>query len=344
MVASALAAQDQRVHYHRQANEGLAAARNAGLALGRGTYVQFLDADDLIAPSKLSRQVRLMEIDPYLGVSYSNFWRFDGTTGRRIDRTPRRLGTKPIEDFLFTWERGLTIPIHAALFKRTLWPEGRAFDTQVGGREDWLMWIDLALRGVEIAHVDADLAWYRIHASNMVNNRVQMLTWLLEAAQLIRGRIPAEYRRLFIDETVNFAALTARSLLEENGQPAKARGLEMLVAELEINARQAARSGALPDPDARDLVIDQLRLIAFACRRQGLLELTNRCAAAIASLGFVGPEAERNPMLAASIQADRSAMSGQVREAFSVPVRVRNDSDLTMRDARTPGSRFHIMS
>ena len=73
MVASALAAQDQRVHYHRQANEGLAAARNAGLALGRGTYVQFLDADDLIAPSKLSRQVRLMEIDPYLGVSYSNF-------------------------------------------------------------------------------------------------------------------------------------------------------------------------------------------------------------------------------------------------------------------------------
>ena len=54
------------------------------------------------------------------------------------------------------------------------------------------MWIHLALRGVEIAHVDADLAWYRIHDNNMVNNRVQMLTWLLEAAQLIRGRIPAD--------------------------------------------------------------------------------------------------------------------------------------------------------
>jgi glycosyltransferase involved in cell wall biosynthesis len=40
-----------------QKNRGAASARNAGLAIARGDFIQWLDADDLLAPDKISLQI-----------------------------------------------------------------------------------------------------------------------------------------------------------------------------------------------------------------------------------------------------------------------------------------------
>jgi len=60
-LAVAQSLRSSRVNVVRQDNAGASAARNRALALAQGTYVQWLDADDLLHPAKVERQLARAE-------------------------------------------------------------------------------------------------------------------------------------------------------------------------------------------------------------------------------------------------------------------------------------------
>ena len=74
-----------------QRNQGAPAARNAGLGLAQGRYVQFLDADDVIMPGKIAGQVALaLQFNlPDLIIGSS---RTIETDGRMVQETIHRNG------------------------------------------------------------------------------------------------------------------------------------------------------------------------------------------------------------------------------------------------------------
>lgn len=52
--------QSQCVRVVSQSNQGPSAARNSALALSKGDYIQWLDADDLLGPEKIMRQMEVI--------------------------------------------------------------------------------------------------------------------------------------------------------------------------------------------------------------------------------------------------------------------------------------------
>ena len=71
---------DPRLRVIEQANAGACVARNRALAEASGDYIQYLDADDLLSPDKIERQVALLQDAPAgcLAVSGTVYFQ-DGT-------------------------------------------------------------------------------------------------------------------------------------------------------------------------------------------------------------------------------------------------------------------------
>ena len=69
----------EKVKVVTQPNQGASGARSNGLKLAKGDFIQYLDADDLLAPTKISDQIDLLEKSPpnYLAICGTMHF-FDG--------------------------------------------------------------------------------------------------------------------------------------------------------------------------------------------------------------------------------------------------------------------------
>ena len=91
-----------RLRVIRQPNRGLAAARNTGLAAARGTYVSFLDADDVLMPTKLAEQAAILDRAPTVGWTYCDVLIETTATGAEMRASERfGYGVRMLEGWLF---------------------------------------------------------------------------------------------------------------------------------------------------------------------------------------------------------------------------------------------------
>ncbi len=167
---------DARLTLIEQPNRGLSAARNAGLQAAQGRYIQFLDADDFIAPEKFSHDLALIDTgEPTIVVSDFRYLREDGQSLQNEFTEPRFTSIDHELELAIRWEVDLSIPIHAALFDARLFGyRPRAFDRNLPNHEDFEMWMRLLAQSPRIRYSDSVDAIYRMNPQGMTRNRLAM--------------------------------------------------------------------------------------------------------------------------------------------------------------------------
>lgn len=161
---------DSRVRCLSKPNGGLARARNSGIAEAVGRYLTFLDSDDLWAPEKLERQLKLIQDRPRTAAlaGIRRFYDSDGVRQRMFDTVPR--GGLPGKDylksllFLRTTEM---VGIATVLAPAEEWRELGGYDPSLATAEDWDMWLRAARR-LEMQTVPGEpLQFYRKRAGSL---------------------------------------------------------------------------------------------------------------------------------------------------------------------------------
>jgi glycosyltransferase involved in cell wall biosynthesis len=158
--AAILAQFGDRIRVVNQKNQGSGAARNNGVAHARGTYVAFLDSDDLWLPKKLAISVSALEGNPRASLAFSEYSNFDkaGT-----DRDGSAIGHAPsLEELMDLWLPPIltsTWVIPREIFERSGGFEP-GFKGGQGFEDSWML---LLLRELgEFIYIPDRLTMYRL--------------------------------------------------------------------------------------------------------------------------------------------------------------------------------------
>ncbi|WP_036484352.1 glycosyltransferase [Myxosarcina sp. GI1] len=156
---------DERIQLVSQSNQGLASARNKGLIEARGEYIAFIDADDLWLPTKLEKQVQILDNNQDTGLVY--------TWIALIDEH-----SKPQGKLRKNYAQGnvwLELTTHnivecgsVALVRRECFEKVGLFDIDLpfSCSEDWDMWLRIAA-DYKFGLVKEPLVYYRCHSNNL---------------------------------------------------------------------------------------------------------------------------------------------------------------------------------
>jgi glycosyltransferase involved in cell wall biosynthesis/SAM-dependent methyltransferase len=172
---AAVVSQFAPVRLLRQHNQGLSAARNAGLGVVRSGKIVFLDADDRLLPDAVAAGLHRFATAGTCALVYGGYHLIDAQ-GRVISRDfCKPVGPEAYRDML----RGNQIGMHATvMYDRVRLIDSGGFDPKLKRCEDYDVYLRLARDGTIACH-DQIVAEYRWHGGNMSTNHREMLEWAL---------------------------------------------------------------------------------------------------------------------------------------------------------------------
>lgn len=166
----------------RQANAGVAAARNRGAALAQGEWIAFIDADDWWLPDKLRLQLEaLRDAQPPSGLCCSAWSVWTSNAPEPEPDLLEKLAAQADDSAKWAGPSGWIYPqllldsqvwTSTVLVKRDLFMQAGGFDPSLRIGEDLDLWLRLS-RVTPVLRVPRPLALYRNHPESITRGAPQ---------------------------------------------------------------------------------------------------------------------------------------------------------------------------
>lgn len=174
-IAQHYAEKDDRLRVIAAPHQGIAPALRSAIAATRGTYLGWVDSDDLLAPTALEQTTAILDAHPDIGMVYTNY--------RVIDAQGQDHGLGKRCQIPYTKDQLLLdfMTFHFRLMRRSVYDQVGGINPTFERAEDY----DLCLRLAEVTqvqHLPQPLYYYRQHESNATNDQLAMIHWSYQAS------------------------------------------------------------------------------------------------------------------------------------------------------------------
>jgi glycosyltransferase involved in cell wall biosynthesis len=180
-----------RVRWETIPNQGAPKARNRGVELAQGKYIKFLDADDLLLPEAIDRQVKLAtELSTeHKAIIYGDALRIDaqGNPLPSYALQRRQPNGDPIAHILSHCPL-TSCPLHQKTYLQAI----GGFDPKLPRGQEHDLHLRLVLSGVEFVHHPHPIYQYREYTDpNRISNHAYSRTGAMVHYQAIEKHIHA---------------------------------------------------------------------------------------------------------------------------------------------------------
>lgn len=150
-------------------NKGTGAARNSGISAAQGTYIAFLDSDDLWLPNKLEFQLDFMQKYGQ-AMSFSSY-ELIGENGERIDKLIEALPELSYPKLLKSNYIGNLTGMYNS---REI---GKIYSPLLRKRQDWALWLNVLEKTGTVKGILQPLAVYRIRKNSLSKNKGALISY-----------------------------------------------------------------------------------------------------------------------------------------------------------------------
>ncbi|HEY9851383.1 MAG TPA: glycosyltransferase family A protein [Leptolyngbyaceae cyanobacterium] len=156
-----------------QKNIGASSARNRALKEAQGDFIQYLDADDLLAPDKIERQVQLLKNGNSDCVAAGEWARFLNSP-KEAKILPQAVWNDmlPVDWLICSWKGGGMMPIHAWLVPHTIAQKAGIWNEQLSLNDDGEYFFRVVLASQGVKFCPGAKSYYRSEVKGSLSRKM----------------------------------------------------------------------------------------------------------------------------------------------------------------------------